>query len=898
MTARADDLAAAVAAAAERERAGQALGAVADVLRRALDAARVASVDEFARGDVAAERLSAAVDKTLMALFAAGAARHEDAAGRLAIVAVGGYGRGRLAPYSDIDLLFLTTGKDEVTRPLLDFMLYPLWDAGLKLGHSVHTPASAIVGARKDLVARTAFLNARFVCGAKSAFADFGRRFAGLRLTTKKSFREAKLKELTARHDKHERAALLAEPDLKEGRGGLRDLHTLAWIHEYEFDRALTDQRGSRLFSREDVAAYARAERLLWSFRMQLHGLRGRADDALIFDVQPSLADRLGYVDGVGLTAVERMMKDYFRNAIEVGRLARLFRARLDEAEERLTPRALQSLPKSLAADEVSAKANLKLSVGRLTFDNARRARARPSDVFALFRAYARRPDFDIHPDALSIAAAVAAALPPEARNDADVAKLFLATLAPAADPAAALRLMAETGLLGRYIPAFGKIIGRVEYGLYRRYSLDEGVFQALDVLSDIEKGRARDLHPIATKILTAATDTTPFFVAVLLHEAGASLRDPTPEGAERLIARILARLGLEETIADDIAWTAARPQHLVRAAVHRDLADPGLIERFATEVGGQRRLDLLLVLAVAHLRMVNLGAWDDWRRRQITELYEAASAYFSGGVNALRERKHARETRARAAIAAELGKAAAATLEQFPDEIFTTFSADLISRVVDLARAAAGEPAVALQAREDALEAIVYAADRSGLLADLSGAISAAGAHVRAVRAMTTADGAAIDIFDLYWTPEAGGGAEAVARLHARLLAAARARPSERPQAARRIGDRRAIFHIPAHVAADPLASRTALVIDAEGKDRPGLLFALTSALADLDLVIRSAHVATYGARAVDAFYVTEADGAVPAGAKRLAAIEKRLETVLSSGETAKSSVTLAPKS
>lgn len=892
----------AIAAACERERAGQAHGVIGVALKAAVDQRRRASIADFARGEVAAERFSGAIDEAITALFAEGAKLYPDAAKKLSLSAVGGYGRGLLAPYSDVDLLFLLGGPEAQTRPLLDYILYPLWDAGLKIGHAVHTPPSAIARAKDDLVARTAYLDARLLVGAPGPLADFQRRLTGLRLTTKKSYRNAKFDELDGRHQRLAQAAYLAEPDLKEGRGGLRDLHTIAWIHKYEFDRALTDERGRRILGAGDARAFKRCERFLWSVRVQLHGLRGRADDQLSFDIQPQLAERLGYAERGGMSAGERLMKDYFVNALEVGRLVRLFRAGLDEIDARLTPKAFRIIPKALLTDEAGAKANLKLSAGRLTFDDARKARRTPADLFRLFRAHARRPEFDVHPEALSLVASVATALTPEQRKDPVLAALFLAILTGAKDPSAPLRLMAETGLLGRYIPAFGKIIGRVEYGLYRRYSVDESVFQSIAVLAEIERGEARSRHPIATRILKDTDDRDDFYLATLLHEAQWSLRDPAPDAVEKLIETIVRRLGIGEEKAARIAWCAARPLRLVLHAERRNLSEPVAVTRFAEEVGDQKRLDLLLVLAVCHLRVVGLSSWDEWRRGQITELYEGATDYFSGGEAALVKRRQERAEAARASAAAHLGgwpaDEAAETLGAFPDEMFRTFEAGVIARVADLARSAAheGEPAaVTLQPRDGALEAIVYADDRTGLLADLAGAISSAGVSVRSVHAMTTAAGKAIDVFFLQSND---GGAiadqEAVRKLHARLLAAARARPAERPAPLRRIGDRRSIFQIAPRVAADLDASDAFLVIDCEGRDRPGLLYDLTSALAEMDLAIHSAHVATYGARAADAFYLKEADGGVITNRHRIQAIERRLEAVLASGEAPRSPLTV----
>lgn len=866
--------AAEIAAACERQRAGQSYGEAGAALKKIISAARLALPRDHVRGDVAAARFAALVEEVVLALHAAAARERPEAAARIALAAVGGFGRGLLAPYSDVDLLLLHDGPEEAARPIVDFILYPLWDSGLKVGHAVHTPQSAVRFARDDMTARTSFLDARFLCGSKKVHSDFAQRFDKLRKGTKQQFFKAKDLEREGRHQKSEQSRFLAEPDLKEGKGGLRDLHVLRWLYKYEHGAEIdSPPRRRSAFSAADLRAFRRAERFLWSVRVQLHALRGRADEKLSFDVQPALAESLGYVDRGGAAAAERLMRHYFVNAMEIGRLTRLFSARVEEERLRLSPAGLRVIPGALLKDEAGAKANLKLEAGRLHFQNAGEARRRPLDLFRLFRAFSKRPDFDFHPDALAIVAASVAKITSEVRRDPDAARLFLAALIEGKDSVKLLRVMAETGLLGKYLPSFGKIIGRIEYGLYRRFSIDEGVFQAIGVLDEIAKGRAKARHPIATRILAAAKSPAPFYVAALLHESRWSMRDSDTAGVERLIARIARRLGLGEAEAEDVAWAAARCRLLAETAERRNVGEPAAIRRFAEAVSSRARLDLLLVLGVCHYRVVGAYSWDDWTRRQIAGLYESAAAHLDGGEAAVLRLLTARADAARAAAAAQLAAWPAADLSRIlgavPDGLAKAADPERLARIADLLRAAekeGAEAAVSARIDEGVVEAIVCAGDRKGLLADLAGAVAAAGGSVRSVEVTTTAAGKAIDLF----TVQSVDGApiadpDFVRRLHAKLLAAAEAPPAKAPQFSRRIGDRRALFPVKPHVRIEEEGAR--LVIEAEGQDRPGLLHDLCAALAGLDVGIASAHVATYGARAVDAFYVDAAGaGLTPA--------------------------------
>jgi len=890
--------------ACERQRAGQSYGEAAGALKALVEQRRRSIVSQYARGDAAAERFAAVMNEAIEALFASGAEISPEAGGKLAISAVGGYGRGRLAPFSDIDLLFLYAGGESDIRPLLDFILYPLWDAGLKVGHAVHTPASAVLFCEKDMTARTACLDSRLICGAKFLHEDFHKRYEKLRKRTKKQFFREKSTEREARHELSEQSRFLSEPDLKEGKGGLRDLHAMRWLYKYEFEREIDDQRAAKkLLSVEDIKAFRKCERFLWSVRVQLHALRGRADEKISFDIQPVLAEKLGYADRSGMTAAERLMRHYFVNAMEIGRLTRIFSARLEEDKAGLTPNAFKLLPKTLTSDEAGDKANLKLKNGRLIFDSPARARRNPVDLFRLFRAFSKRPDFDFHPDALALVSQSLALITSEVRRDPLIAKLFLASLTEAKDPVKLLRVMAETGLLGKYIPSFGKIIGRIEYGLYRRFSIDESVYQSIGVLAEIARGKAGDQHPIATAITTREKSLATYYVAVLLHETIWSFRGGSTEAAERLVARIARRLGLPTDEAEIAAWCAARHLEMVRIAERRNLAEPHVIARFADMVGDQRKLDLLLVLSVCHLRVVGAYTWDDWTKRQLSELYWGASAWLTGGEAALKARldEKAREARAAASdlLAGWSDHDRGAFLGRLSDAMYRTVEAPVISRIADLARAAAEESApaaVAAGLKDGDVEALVYADDRTGLLSDLAGAVAAVGASVRTVQVMTTEEGKAIDLF----TIQSADGApiadpEIVKRLHARLLAAAKAPPASPYRPTRQIGDRRAIFKVAPAVRADIDASKTSLVVEAEGRDRPGLLHELTAALAEIGVTIVSAHIATYGARAVDAFYLQDAPGYKITNKRRIQSIERRLLGVLADSGPARNGLTQA---
>ncbi|MEM8935428.1 MAG: [protein-PII] uridylyltransferase [Pseudomonadota bacterium] len=878
----------AIIAASASDRAGQTHGAVGACLRERLPDLRRRAIAGNTRGDLSARALARLMDQIIRILCTV--SDFDEHA--FALCAVGGYGRGELAPFSDIDLLFLHDGKNgSALEGQVNAILYPLWDGGLKLGHGVMTPKEAIELAKNDIVARTAYLDGRFLFGNAEIDGEFLALFDKLRKKTKSEFVAAKLSEQDARQLKAEETRYLVEPDIKEGKGGFRDLQTIRWIYKYVY--AEDDDKPQAPTTKDELAetrALIRAEQFLWSVRVHLHDLRGRAEEKLTFDIQPAVADRLGYHDRAGMTAAERLMKRYFVNAAEVGRLTRILCSRLEDARAKRRPSLPRFLPKSLQRDEAPGKPNLKLSGGRLDFEDAAKARNTPRDAFRFFRAFAKKPSVDFHPDALDVIGSFRQAAISKIRDDPVIATLFAKILTATDDPVQVLRAMAEAGLLGKYIPAFGGIIGRIDYGLYRRFTMDESVLRAVGVLKQIETGALAAQHPHATQILGDAEHVLPFFLAVFFHETAWTVKDFNLDVCERRVAADAKRLGLSDEDAARVGWVASRYAVMIRTAEWRNLADARAISNFARVARDRACLDLMLVVAVCHCRTVGFYSWDEIKRRRLTELYQGAIAWLEGGDDRLNRKlaDNVEQVRkdARQRLKDWAPQEADAFMARLTPSMLGAVDSDILVRFAHLARAAdasKAQSAVKVTPRDQGVEAIIYANDRRGLLADLSGAVAASGLSVRSVKALTTADGKVLDVFSLQ-AADAGpiddeGGAE---RLHAALLAAASDAPASRPDLKRRLGDRREIFTVEPVVRIELAASQDATVIETEGLDRPGLLYELADALSSLDVTIASAHVATYGETAVDVFYLRNRENRKITDPDMLSQVKARLMVVL----------------
>ncbi len=877
------------------EQTGQQYGAAGPLLREIIDDARVAAAVRWPRGDVYAKRLSGLVDQIIRTLFDFRKSASTKDAPPFCIVAVGGYGRSDLAPYSDIDLLLLhKPGQEDRVRDDINAILYPLWDSGMKVGHSVHTPESAISFAKDDFTGRTAWLEARYLAGNVKLYEEFQTRFEKLRKKTIQEFVAAKLNEQDLRHKTFFESRFLVEPDVKDGKGGLRDLHTIGWLYRYVYGAPIDETAPRRpVFDDDNYKAYLRAHRILMTIRGALHLQRRSDDNRLSFDIQPDIAEKLSYAERPSMQPAERLMRHYFVTTSEIGQLTRVFCARLEEQNTKRLPRLPASLPKKLLTDGIKGTPNFKLKHGRIDFENRAKARTKPIDWFRLVYAFSRQDRFDVHPDALSLIKKNVRALDKKTREDDDINALFRALILSATSLIKTLRIMGETGLLNRFIPAFGRIAGRIDYGLYRRFTLDEQILQAMEELHTITRGNARDEHPISSQIMENAEDPYPYYLAVMFHEIIWTAKDRDKERAAQLIARITKRMGVSPQAASDIGWASANRTLMIKTIEQRNLVDPKTIEQFCKDIHSPSRLKLLLIVTVCHLKVVDIHSWDGRMRGFLRMLYEVATIRLENGPEALQEELDRREAAARQNIGNALTDWTKTEknwlLGQLDQTSLHMIQPDFWVRFAPIMRNAIRnglDAAVSATLKDDGtIEAAVFGTDRDGLLTDCAGVIAGLGLSLLGVQATTTSDNKIIDIFLVQSLDGQALNDPAMARrVHEALLSAVREKPSP-PKLSRRLGDRRPIFSVTPSVTLDQTASDECLVVEAVGLDRPGLLFQLTRALTEIGVIVRSAHVATFGERAVDTFYLQDAPGYKITNKRRLQSIERRLYNVLSTG-------------
>jgi len=854
----------------------------AEIARR-LDAAPM-------RGSEAAASYAFLTDQILRLLYDFTVQRlypnnNPSAAERIALMAVGGYGRGEMAPFSDIDIAFLTPWKQTGWgEQVIESMLYMLWDLGLRVGHSSRSLDDMVRMAKSDLTIRTALLEGRYVWGDQALYDEAEARFVReVSAGTARAFVVDKLAERNERHRRMGDSRYVVEPNLKEGKGGLRDLHTLFWIGKYIHQvRSVPELVDKGLLTRNELRQFQKAENFLWAVRCHLHLIAGRAEERLTFDVQPELARRMRYAERPGRSTVERFMQHYFLMAKQVGDLTGVFLAHLDEEfaarGRRFGLPKLRRRPRKLDG--------FALDRGRLAVPSDDFFAADPVRLIEMF-AIADRHGLEIHPLAMRQAARDVALIDNRVRADPRANALFLDVLTSPRDPETVLRWMNEAGVFGRFVPDFGRVVAQMQFDMYHHYTVDEHTIRAVGLLARIERGELDEDHPIASDIVERIVSRRVLYVAVLLHDiAKGRAGDHSILGAE-VANRLCPRFGLSAAETEMVAWLVRWHLLMSDTAFRRDLADFKTILDFAEAVQSPERLRLLLVLTVVDIRAVGPGVWNGWKRQLLSDLYDAAEEVLRLGhkQKGRRERIAAKQE----ALKDRLGWEQAAFdgfVHRLPESYWVAEAPDILERNARLVAAADGEGKhFSIDAAPDpergATLVTIYASDHPGLFYRIAGAIHLAGASIIDARIHTTRDGMAVDnllVQDPFGRPfddpdrlrRLGAAVEDALANRNRLADRLAAKPPARIRAD--------AFHIEPVVLIDNRASNRYTVVEVNAHDRPALLNSLAHALFQSKVTIRSAHIATYGERAVDVFYFTDLIGDKVTSPARLKALERRL--------------------
>ena len=802
---------------------------------------------------------------------------------RLTIMAVGGYGRGEMAPHSDVDVAFLTPIKQTPwCEQVIEAMLYFLWDLGLKIGHSSRTLDDMVRMGKSDLTIRTALLEGRYVWGDQLLYDEAQRRFwADVVQGTERQYVAEKLAERNDRHKRLGDSRYLVEPNVKEGKGGLRDLHTLYWIGKYIHKvRDVSELITVGLLTQAEYRAFRKAENFFWAVRCHLHTLTRRAEDRLTFDVQREVAARMNYTDRPGKRGVERFMQYFFLQAKVVGSLTGVFLGQLDEQFAKRQRRGLFAGFRSRAR----MVKGYRIFGGRVGVPSADWFEQDPVRLLEIFTV-ADAERLELHPDAMRLAARDARLVDAEVRRNPRANALFMELLTSRGDPEAVLRWLNEAGVFGRFVPDFGRVNAQMQFDMYHHYTVDEHTIRAIGLLARIEKGELKGDHPLASVIIHEIQSRRALYLAVLLHDiAKGRGGDHSVLGAE-IALKLGPRFGLEPAETELVSWLVRYHLLLSNTAMKRDLADWKTITDFVGAVGSLERLRQLTLLTIVDIRAVGPGVWNSWKRQLIQELYDAAEERIRLG-----HASHARPERVaarKAAVAERLGKDKALVDEigaQLGDAYWIAEPEDIIAMNLAQLASAKGAPldiATHYYPARGATLVSVLAADHPGLFYRIAGGIHLAGGNIIDARIHTARNGMAVDNFlvqDPLGRPfmeptqlaRLRTGIEDALANRSKLVPQLAARPLSRPRAD--------AFDVRGRVEFDNHASNRFTVIEVSARDRPALLNRLARALFEAKLIVHSAHIATYGARATDIFYVTDLLGEKVTAMPRLKAVERGL--------------------
>src|SRR6476661_7317098 len=876
--------------------------ALAQLLKAEMLAARATAQEVLLKdrnGRRCAERLCFVQDEIIRLLYSA-ATRHlyrspiPSSAERMAVVATGGYGRGLMAPESDIDLLFILPYKQTAWgEQVAEAILYCLWDMGLKVGHATRSVDESIRQARGDMTIRTAILETRFLTGDQPLYDELVARFdREVVQGTAAEFVTAKLAEREERHRRAGQSRYLVEPNVKDGKGGLRDLHTLFWIAKYVYRVRETDELLKRgVFDAQEYRTFRRCADFLWSVRCNIHFFSGRAEERLSFDMQREIAIRLGYTSHPGMQDVERFMKHYFLVAKDVGDLTAILWAKPAPVLSRMMARLRPSNHRRRLPDSD----DFIVDNNRINLAAPDVFKQDPVNLIRIFR-LAQKNNLAFHPDAMRTVTRSLKLINTQLRENPEANRLFMEILT-SNDAEVVLRRMNETGVLGQFIRAFGKIVSMMQFNMYHHYTVDEHLLRCVGFLQEIERG-GNDEFVVASDLMRKIRPEhrAVLYITTLLHDIAKGRPEDHSIAGAKVARRLCPLFGINAAATETVAWLIEQHLTMSTVAQSRDLSDRKTIENFAAVVQSVEQMKLLTILTTADIRGVGPGVWNGWKAQLIRTLYYETEPVLTGGFSEV--------NRAQRIQVAQAEFRAAFT--EWPQDELNAYVArhypaywlkvELPRKIRHARFLRASEQAgdklainVGFDEARGVTELTILATDHPWLLSIIAGACASAGANIVDAQIYTTTDGRALDTIAIsreYDRDEdEGRRATRIGEMIEQVLEGKLRLPDAVAKRAAVRGRNRP-FTVEPEVIINNQWSDRYTVIEVSGLDRPGLLYELTTSISKLNLNIASAHVATFGERARDVFYVTDLLGAQINAPTRQAAIKSALVHLLANDE------------
>jgi [protein-PII] uridylyltransferase len=840
-------------------------GTSVEALRGILQGANGALTARFLAGAAATDLIAnqtAVVDRVIRAVWKRTCGPQLPQA---VLAAVGGYGRGELHPHSDIDLLVLLPNrKKREVREAVSAFLALLWDIGLQVGHSTRTVEECRDESRRDLTTVTTLMEARRLLGPEDLFRRMQEACAPPGIWPSRSFFEAKLKEQHARHARYDDTAYNLEPNIKGSPGGLRDIHMVLWVAQRHFGTAdLEALVAHRFMTAGQLRVLRQGRDFLWRIRFALHVLTGRKEDRLLFDYQVRIAKLFGYQDATYMLAVEQLMQRYYRTVMDLSRLNEMLLQLFQEAI--LMNPAVEPEPLN---ERFQVKNGFLQVVDETVFER------QPSAVLELFLLLQQNPQLKgVSATTVDLLQRSLYLIDDEFRQDPRSHRLFLQILRAPAGVTHELRRMNLYGVLGRYVPSFGRIVGRMQYDLFHAYTVDAHTLFVVSNLRRFALSRYDHEFPRCSEIMQALPAPEIAYLAGLFHDiAKGRGGDHSELGAVDAESFCLEH-GMSRYEARLVAWLVRHHLSLSMTAQRRDIADPAVISDFAAHVGDEVHLDYLYVLTVADVRGTNPKLWNSWKAQLFEELYFATKRALRRGLETPIDKDELLEERKTAARALlDAAGVDPADIERvwalLTEDYFLRCRPETIAwHTRQLAGFDPERQRVAIDVHGDPIssgtEIFLYTPQEQHTFALATGVLDELGFTIADARVIPLDNGRSIST---YVVLEQSGEPIADPDRHEQIrrhLERALARTDGSPARVTRRAPRQVrMFSIPTMVsfAKDEKNNRT--VMELVAGDRPGLLSEVGKVLRDKHVSIHTAKIATLGERAEDVFYVTDQQG------------------------------------
>jgi len=775
----------------------------------------------------------------------------------VALLAVGGYGRGELHPASDIDVMVLLDNASLGYAEAISGFSTFLWDIGLEPGLSVRNLAECEHAASGDVTIMTNLVEARLITGPSSLFDQLLQNLGTDRLWSSQEFFQAKLAEQRKRHHKFHDTAYNLEPNVKEGPGGLRDIHMVAWVAKRHFQaKTIRDLYSHNFLTKDEYLLLAEGQNFLWSVRFALHIMTGRREDRLFFDHQRELALMFGYSDDDKRLAVEHLMKRYYRTIMELGRL--------NEMLLQLFAEAILS-PETKTTKPINRRFHARN--GYLEISEPDIFKKYPFALLEIFLLLEQYPQLKgVRASTIRAIRAHHYLIDENFRNDLRCISLFMELIRQPRGITHELRRMNRYGVLALYLPAFGRIVGQMQYDLFHVYTVDE---HSLFVLRNLRRFSVSDLaheFPFCSQLFSTIPKPELLYLGALFHDiAKGRGGDHSELGADEAKA-FCVHHGLSRYDSEFVAWLVRNHLLLSTTAQRKDISDPDVIAWFAGKVATPTRLDYLFLLTVADIRGTNATLWNAWREALLTELYEATRRFLQHGTTGLKNDENVIATQREALKILRKNRVEKSTVQAiwatFMDEYFVRHDPDVIAWHT---QGIAGHqnvnvPLVLIRpetSRGDS-EIFLYTMDQDRLFAATTSLLDQLDLNIVNARIITTKNGYTQDSYIVL--ENTGDAIKGSSRSHEifQTLSQRLANPEQvKLHVHKHVGKQFKFFRVPLDIQFQEDLKNNRTIMELTCTDEPGLLSRVGQAFVDCNILLQTAKAATYGTRAEDTFFI-----------------------------------------